>query len=172
MIVLALLCVLLAAPAWGQEVGSRPSWPLGLTQREPQGAISVSDSDAPSADVLTLEEAVALALKQNRHVKNAALDVEKVGDQIASTKTLRLPQFQVSVTPAYSLIPIDVTFPAGAFGNSSTTGPIPPTDTTLRTNPQYSTAATIGVSWGSPSISSEWLRISPGRISARSARGR
>jgi outer membrane protein TolC len=146
MIVLALLCVLLAAPAWGQEVGSRPSWPLGLTQREPQRAISVSDSDAPSADVLTLEEAVALALKQNRHVKNAALDVEKVGDQIASTKTLRLPQFQVSVTPAYSLIPIDVTFPAGAFGNSSTTGPIPATETTLRTNPQYSTAATIGVS--------------------------
>ena len=137
MIALALLCVLLAVPAWGQEVN--------LTQREPQGPLTVADETTP-ADTLTLEEAVALALKQNRLVKNASLGVEKMGDQISSTKTLRLPQFQVSVTPAYSVLPIDLTFPAGAFGNFPTTGPIPPTDTTLRTNPQYSTAAKIGVS--------------------------
>jgi outer membrane protein TolC len=146
MIALALLCVLLAVPAWGQETGSRPSWPLGLTQREPQAPIPQADAETPPPDLLTLEEAVALALKQNRLVKNAALGVEKVGDQIASTKTLRLPQFQVSVTPAYSVMPIDLTFPTGVFGNFPNTGPIPPTDTTIRTNPQYSTAARIGVS--------------------------
>lgn len=145
MIRLALLCVLLAAPAWGQEVGPRTSWPLGLIHREPL-TTSARDADAPSTDVLTLEDAVALALKQNRLVKNAALDVEKAGDQIAATKTLRWPQFQVSVTPAYTVAPIDVTFPAGAFGTFQSTGPIPPTDTTLRTNPQYSTAARATVS--------------------------
>jgi outer membrane protein TolC len=146
MIALALLCALLAGPAWAQEPGARPPWPLGLTQREPQGPVSLADSGAPAADALTLEEAVALALKQNRLVRNATLGVEKVGDQIASTKTLRLPQFQVSVTPAYSVMPIDLTFPAGVFGTYPATGPIPPTDTTLRTNPQYSTAAKIGIS--------------------------
>ena len=144
MIALALLCVLLAVPAWGQE-GGRPAWPLGLTQREPQGPLAPGAAETP-ADALTLEEAVALALRQNRLVKNAALGVDKVGDQIASTKTQRLPQFQVSVTPAYSVMPIDLNFPAGVFGSFPTTGPIPPTDTTIRTNPQYSTAARIGVS--------------------------
>ena len=138
------LCVLLVPLAWGQEEG--PQRPLGLTQQAPPAAGEVSEPDERSADALTLDEAIALALRQNRLVKNAALEVEKAGDQIAATKTLRLPQFDVSVTPAYTVTPLDVTFQRGVFGTFAATGPIPPAETTLHTDPQYSTAARATVS--------------------------
>ncbi|MEK6337726.1 MAG: TolC family protein [Acidobacteriota bacterium] len=50
-------------------------------------------------EVLTLDEAVSLALRENRQVKNAQLSVGKAGDEVAAARTLRLPSMYV-----YSLV--------------------------------------------------------------------
>jgi outer membrane protein TolC len=49
----------------------------------------------PVGAVLTLEQAVALALQNNRQVQSAALEVGKKTDQAAAARTSRLPSFNV-----------------------------------------------------------------------------
>lgn len=97
-------------------------------------------------ELLTLDQAVTLALEKNRLVKNATLDVAKSGDQLESNKTQRLPQLQLTVTPAYRITPIDLTFNQGAFGTFPATGPIPAQNTTLTTEPGYTTSIQAQVS--------------------------
>lgn len=50
-------------------------------------------------EVLTLDEAISLALRDSREVKNAHLAVDKAGDAVAAARTLRLPSMYV-----YSLV--------------------------------------------------------------------
>src|SRR5690242_7661669 len=89
-----ILCGLLAAAvaAWGQE------------------------TSGPASGVLTLEQAVALALQNNRQVQNAALEVGKKTAQAAAARTHWLPVFDVSVHESYLLTPKEFTFERGAFG--------------------------------------------------------
>jgi outer membrane protein len=56
------------------------------------------DTSAPG-EMLTLEQAIALALRDNHQVKNAELGVGKSVDELAATRTLRLPSMRL-----YSLI--------------------------------------------------------------------
>src|ERR1700722_2418978 len=77
------------------------------------------------AQVLTLNDAVALALKDNRNVQISALDVAKAGEATAETKTTRLPQLSTYILGGESLTPIDFTIPRGALGIYSNIGPIP-----------------------------------------------
>jgi outer membrane protein TolC len=96
--------------------------------------------------VLTLEQAIALALQKNRQVQNSTLDVAKSKDQIESSKAQQFPQLQLAVTPAYRITPIDLTFEQGAFGTyPPPTGPVPAQNTTLTTDPGYSTAISASV---------------------------
>ena len=44
------------------------------------------ESGVATDEVLTVEQAVALAFTQNRQVKNAALEVEKAADDIAASR--------------------------------------------------------------------------------------
>jgi len=108
----AVLCVLAVHPfaGWPQQSGS-----------------------APTGELLTLDRAVMLALQNNRQVTNAALEVGKSGDQIAAFKTKRLPALKLDVTEAEPLTPIKLKFKEGDLGSSSSTGPIPDKNTTIRT---------------------------------------
>ena len=54
---------------------------------------------APPAEVLTLDQAISIALRDSRQVKNAQLAVGKAGDAVAAARTLRLPSMNV-----YSLV--------------------------------------------------------------------
>jgi len=99
----------IVALAWGQE----PAVPVG--------------------SVVTLEQAITLALHNNRQVKNAALEVDKAADRVAQAQTRRLPALEVQVLESYLLTPIDFTFKQGTFGTFPGTGPIPAKDTTIRT---------------------------------------
>jgi outer membrane protein TolC len=96
-------------------------------------------------DVLTLERAVALAMRNNREVRNAALEVDKSENRIAATKTERLPHFRLGLEQSYLLTPLDLTFERGAFGTFQDTGPIPARETTIRTPQGWNTAVTAGV---------------------------
>src|SRR5580765_2093343 len=65
----------------------------------PISILAQQKDDAPSAEVLTLEEAISLALHDNRQVKNAQLSIGKAGDEMAAARTLRLPSLY-----AYSVV--------------------------------------------------------------------
>ncbi|MGC2185786.1 MAG: TolC family protein, partial [Terriglobales bacterium] len=78
--------------------------------------------DAP---ILMLDEAVSLALANNRLVKNSALEAQKYDFQVSTMRSRRLPHFQFSVLGGELLQPFDFTFAKGAFGTYPGTGPIP-----------------------------------------------
>lgn len=85
----------------------------------------------PPATVLTLNEAVRLALTQNRQVLSAGLDLQKADDEVAIAKIRRLPTFGAEVSASQLLTPVEFGFPKGAFGDYPGVGPIPSTDTTV-----------------------------------------
>src|SRR5690349_13628583 len=59
-----------------------------------------ADQPATSAgDVLTLDQAIEIALRDNRGIRNARLAVEKADEQVGATRTARLPTVHV-----YSLL--------------------------------------------------------------------
>jgi outer membrane protein len=88
---------------------------------------------ADSVPVLTLEQAVQLALTDNRSVRIASLEVDKSKWQIAEVKTKRLPSFSADIIGSQLLNEISYTFPEGAFGIYPGIGPIPSTDTKVTT---------------------------------------
>jgi outer membrane protein len=92
-----------------------------------------SSGSSPTGELLTLDRAVMLALQNNRQVNNAALEVGKSEDGIAAFKTKRLPALKLDVTEAEPLTPIDLKFKQGDLGSDPSTGPIPATNTTIRT---------------------------------------
>lgn len=56
----------------------------------------------------------------------------------------RLPQFQFAVLAGELLHSFDFTFPAGVFGRFPGIGPVPPTNTAIRTPAQFTTITTAG----------------------------
>ena len=80
---------------------------------------------------LSLDGAIRIAIENNRQLQSARLQVAKAEEQIAATRTRRLPAFQLDVSAAQLLTPVSFGFPAGAFGVFPATGPIPTTDTTV-----------------------------------------
>jgi outer membrane protein len=67
------------------------------------------------AEELTLEQAIAIALRDNRQVKNAQLAISKAGDELAATRTLRLPSMNLYALASQQLVKQD----AGVDNSSS-----------------------------------------------------
>lgn len=91
-------------------------------------------SDVTTEEVLTVEQAVELAFTQNRQVKNAALEVEKAGDDIAVARTRRWPSLNFSIRGTHNFTSESYTIKAGQLGASPATGPIPATDVKLKSS--------------------------------------
>ncbi len=89
--------------------------------------------EASSPSVLTLEDAIRLAVANNRTLKIVSLEVDKSKWQIAEVKTKRLPSFSGTVLGSQLLNEVSFNFPAGAFGNIPGVGPFPTTDTKITT---------------------------------------
>ena len=112
------------------------AWPLlSMAQEQPSDA----DTDAP---VLTLDEAVTLALQHNRLVKNSALEAQKFDFQVSTARSRRKPQFQFTMLGGELLHPFDFTFPAGSFGTYPGIGPIPSTNAKIHTPAVFTTYLT------------------------------
>ena len=79
-------------------------WAAAPSVRCQQGA-------EPTGEVLTLDEAIAVALRDNRSIKNARLGVEKSEEQLAATRTARLPVFKVHSMVSEDLVKHDVNLP-------------------------------------------------------------
>ncbi len=101
--------------------------------------------DGNDAPLLKLDDAVALALTNNRLVKNSSLEAEKYDFRVNTMRSRRLPHFQFSVLGGQLLRPFDFTFPAGSFGTYPSTGPIPSTDAKVKTPSQFVTYTTAGL---------------------------
>ncbi len=96
-------------------------------------ALQSQNSAATPRQVLKLEDAVALALQNNRVVHIASLEVEKLGEDLSAQRTHRLPAFQVSVLASSLLTPLSFEYKQGAFGEDSNGQPIPAHDTDITT---------------------------------------
>jgi outer membrane protein TolC len=110
------------------------------------GSLSVlaqQKGEGTAGDVLALDEAISLALRDNRQVKNAQLAVGKAEDQVAAARTFRLPKFQISALAGQQLTGLDFTLTKGILGNYSNVGPIPDRDIKLST-PSRPTAILFG----------------------------
>ena len=89
--------------------------------------VAISLHAQTPAPELTLDDAVSLALKDNRDIRNARFEIEKSENDIAISRTYRLPQFELNVTEAEFLGQVQFRVPAGAWGVYPATGPIPAT---------------------------------------------
>jgi len=86
-----------------------------------------------SSHVLTLDDAIRLAVTSNRSLKTASLEVDKSKWQVAEVKTKRLPSFSGTVLGSQLLNEVSFNFPAGAFGTIPGVGPFPTADTKITT---------------------------------------
>jgi outer membrane protein len=122
--------LLLVVFLWG------PVWP---TTSSAQQQTSITETEAP---ILTLDEAVSLALQHNRVVKNAVLEVQKNDFQVSTARSRRKPQFQFSMLGGELLHPFDFTFEKGVFGTYPGVGPIPNTNAKVHTPAVFTTYIT------------------------------
>ncbi len=89
-------------------------------------------SPAPK-ELLTLEEAVAIAQEHNRPIRISALEVEKLGENVSAYGTHRWPVFSVSMLGSMLLTPVNFEFQEGSLGHDSNGQPIPEHDTAITT---------------------------------------
>lgn len=69
----------------------------------------------PSPPVLTVDDAVALAMGNGR-VQSSALNVSRAGENTAGVKTERLPGFRVCLLGGEGINSISFTIPQGDLG--------------------------------------------------------
>lgn len=100
-------------------------------------------AQTPQPEVLTLEQAIQLALRDNRQVKNAVLELGKFDDRRAVARTKRLPEFKLNALGSQLLSSIEFRFPQGTFGTYPNGAPNPATDTVINT-PRQPTFVMIG----------------------------
>lgn len=83
------------------------------------------------ARTLTLDEAIDIAIRNNRSAKNAQLEADRSSDKLAALKTRRLPGLKVSGLINQPLTTFDTTFEQGVFGTYQGIGPIPSETTSI-----------------------------------------
>ena len=109
------------------------------TAQEQRQAASPPDTGAP---LLTLDDAVSLALSNNRLVKNSALEAQKYDFRVGTARSRRLPQFQFATLGGELMHSFDFTFDQGAFGTYANVGPIPGSTTKIRNPARFTTYVT------------------------------
>jgi outer membrane protein len=97
---------------------------------------SFAQQGAQDVPLLTLDDAVSIALANNRLVKNSVLEAEKYNFQVSTARSRRLPHFQFSALGGELLQPFDFTFAKGVFGTYPGTGPIPSQNAKVHTPAQ------------------------------------
>src|ERR1700730_5541704 len=109
----------------------------------PASILAQQGGTRSAAEMVTLDQAISLALRDNRQVKNAQLGIGKAEDQLAATRTSRLPKFEFNALAGQQLVSPDFTFAKGVLGNYANVGPIPDHDVKMST-PMRPTAILFG----------------------------
>src|SRR5580698_486347 len=103
----------------------------------------VAQQPASAPDLLTIDQAVKIALNNNLYLKIVNLDLDVSKDKIAAAKTRRYPAFNIYAFGSQLLSPISFQVPAGQFGTYPGIGPIPAVNTNI-TTPSQPTAYIFG----------------------------
>jgi len=100
------------------------------------GAIHQANAqdNGTTSQVLTLDQAITIALKNNREAKNARLEIDKAGDKLDAYRTRRLPSFKISSLVSQPLNTIDTTFEQGIFGIYPGNVPVPIQTTVIKSS--------------------------------------
>ena len=106
---------------------------------------SLAQQATQDVPLLTLDDAVSIALSNNRLVKNSALEAQKYDFQVSTMRSRRLPHFQFSVLGGELLQPFDFTFAKGVFGTYPGIGPLPSTDAKVHTPARLTAYITGGM---------------------------
>jgi outer membrane protein TolC len=106
-------------------------------------SVPAQQSGEAATELLTLDQAISLAFRDNRDVKNAQLGIGKAEDDFAAAKTYRLPKFEFNALAGQQLVSPDFTFTKGVLGNYTNVGPIPDRDVKMST-PSRPTAILFG----------------------------
>jgi outer membrane protein TolC len=88
---------------------------------------------AGAADTLTLEQAISLALENNRSLRTSVLSAEKAQDEVAANRTRQFPATSAYLLGAQQLRSFDFTLDKGVLGTYQGTGPLPSEDVHLKT---------------------------------------
>ena len=92
---------------------------------------AMSQDNGTTQATLTLDQAIEIALRNNRETKNARLEIDKANDKLDAYRTRRLPSFKVSSLVSQPLSTFDTTFEKGVFGSYPGIGSVPNEDTVI-----------------------------------------
>ena len=107
------------------------------------GAIFGESQPTSDSPVLSVDDAVKIALADNRTLKIVSLNLDVHKEKLAADKTRRLPSFNTYIFASELLSPISYFIPAGQFGCCYPgIGPIPAQNTYL-TTPSKPTATVL-----------------------------
>jgi outer membrane protein TolC len=84
--------------------------------------------EVPAPALLTIDQAISLAVQHNRLIHSSALEILKLDDKLAATRTLRYPYFSWYTFGSQRITGLNFIFPAGSLG---TNPPIPASDTAI-----------------------------------------
>ncbi len=104
---------------------------LGLGQHA-----AAAQPDTASSESLTVDQAIKVALANNRDLKIVTLNLDTSKDKLLAAKTKRLPSFSTYAFGSQLLLPISFQVPAGQFGTYPGIGPIPAVNTNITTPSQ------------------------------------
>lgn len=85
------------------------------------------------AETLTLEQAISLALGNNRGLRSSALDVEKAQDRLVAARTRQFPNISLYMLGAQQLRSFEFTLEKGVLGSYEGIGSLPAQDVQLTT---------------------------------------
>src|SRR5215813_6878106 len=88
---------------------------------------------ASGGEILTVDQAVQIALENNLQLRNAMMEVRKTDFQINTARSQMLPSISLRAIGAQQLSSFDFTLQRGLLGVFPGTGPIPAEDTRIRT---------------------------------------
>lgn len=94
---------------------------------------SVAQESADPTPALNIDDAVRIAVANNRNLKIVSLQLDSSKEHLAAEKTRRLPAFNTYLFASQLLEPISFVVPAGQFGTYPIIGPIPATDSPIKT---------------------------------------
>ena len=84
-------------------------------------------------ETLTLDQAVAMALDNNRGLRSSAVDAQKAQEKVNAQRTRQFPGLSFYALAAQQLKSFDFTLEKGVLGTYSGTGPLPSEDVHLKT---------------------------------------
>ena len=100
------------------------------------GLVSAAQEQPAADEALSVDQAVQIAVANNRNLKIVSLSLDGSKEKLAAEKTRRLPSFSTYIFASQLLAPINFTVPAGQFGSYPGIGPIPATNTDITTPSQ------------------------------------